>query len=206
MNSTPFIILSIGLLIASIFYRREIHEKALRIERQRLALKDARVAIETLQIINTLRDEEGHSVTIVSDNADFNGQPNCLITCMGDWTNWEDRRFSGDTVIECLRAAMAEYQEMQVPEGCGCDCCPKSATRVMNSKSSKWCAEWFCGCYCGECFDGVEAEMKRMQVGAGGPVTSPCTFKEGDADPCPTCPRKASMLYMCGILQDAAKP
>ncbi len=29
-----------------------------------------------------------------------------------------------------------------------------------------------------------------------------CSFKPGDTDPCPTCPRLITALYMCGILKD----
>ena len=29
-----------------------------------------------------------------------------------------------------------------------------------------------------------------------------CTFKKGDKDPCPTCPRLITCLHSCGLLQD----
>jgi hypothetical protein len=66
------------------------------------------IAFETLVLIDKLRAEEGDSVTIGCDNPDFNGQPNCHVTCCGGWTGWEDERFTGDTVLECLRAAAAD--------------------------------------------------------------------------------------------------
>lgn len=56
--------------------------------------------------INTLREEEGNSVTLMNDNPDFNGQPNCAIECEGDWTGWVQRRFTGETIADCLRAAV----------------------------------------------------------------------------------------------------
>lgn len=58
--------------------------------------------------IQILRDEEGDSVQIVSDNADFNGLPNCLIVCCGSWTDWEDRRFTADTLFLCITQAVLE--------------------------------------------------------------------------------------------------
>lgn len=62
---------------------------------------------ETLALIDALRHDEGHSVTLVNDNADFNGLPNCAIEVVGDWTGWEWRRFTGETVLEALRNAKA---------------------------------------------------------------------------------------------------
>jgi hypothetical protein len=62
-------------------------------------------AAEFLELIESLRMNEGDSVQFVSDNADFNGQPNCLVVCCGQWTGWTDQRFAADTMLECLRAA-----------------------------------------------------------------------------------------------------
>ena len=56
--------------------------------------------------INTLREEEGNTVTLMNDNFDFNGQPNCAIECEGGWTGWVQRRFTGETIADCLRAAV----------------------------------------------------------------------------------------------------
>jgi hypothetical protein len=59
-------------------------------------------------MIDLLRAEEGDSVTILCDNPDFNGQPNCAVICNGDWTGWNDRRFAADTVLDALAMAMTE--------------------------------------------------------------------------------------------------
>lgn len=64
-------------------------------------------ARETFELIDELRDGAAHSVEIVCDNDDFNGLPNCMILVCGDWTNWDDCEFRGETVLECLRAAKA---------------------------------------------------------------------------------------------------
>jgi len=63
---------------------------------------DARPFVEML---NALRAEEGDSVTLLCDNPDFNGQPNNAIECCGDWTNWQERRFTGDTLRAAVLAA-----------------------------------------------------------------------------------------------------
>lgn len=61
--------------------------------------------------IDFLRADEGDSVTILCDNPDFNGQPNCAIECNGYWTNWEDRRYAGDTIEAALELAYFECRQ-----------------------------------------------------------------------------------------------
>ena len=64
-----------------------------------------------LEALNLLRSEEGSSVTILCDNPDFNGQPDRAIICCGDWTDWEDRRFSSDRLTDCFIQALRAYAE-----------------------------------------------------------------------------------------------
>ncbi len=71
-------------------------------------LSDADCALEFANHIAELCAGEGESVTLHSNNADFNGLPNCFITCMGDWTAWNDREFRNDNLLECTRAAAME--------------------------------------------------------------------------------------------------
>jgi len=59
--------------------------------------------IEAWNLVDALRAPEGDSVTLLCDNPD--GPPNNAIECNGDWTDWNDRRFSGETILECLREA-----------------------------------------------------------------------------------------------------
>jgi hypothetical protein len=78
--------------------------------------------------INELRDEEGDAVTIVSDNADFNGLPNCAVDCVGEWTDWKERRFGGDTLTLALHAAVVARRAIRTskcrsPLGCDCVSC-----------------------------------------------------------------------------------
>lgn len=57
------------------------------------------------QILNAMRAEEGDSITLLSDNPDFNGQPNSAVECCGAWTDWQDHRFTGDTLHAAVLAA-----------------------------------------------------------------------------------------------------
>jgi len=61
--------------------------------------------------IDFLRADEGDSVTLLCDNPDFNGQPNCAIECNGYWTNWQDRRFAADTLQGALELAYFECRQ-----------------------------------------------------------------------------------------------
>jgi len=58
-----------------------------------------------VEMLHELRREEGDSVTLLCDNPDFNGQPNNAIECNGAWTNWTERRFTGDSLTAAVRAA-----------------------------------------------------------------------------------------------------
>lgn len=56
-----------------------------------------------IALIHELRREEGHSVTILCDNPE--GPPNNAVEVCGDWTDWQDRRFEGQTLLDALKAA-----------------------------------------------------------------------------------------------------
>jgi len=62
-------------------------------------------AAEAWRLIENLRAPEGHSITLLCNNPDFNGQPNCVIEVCAEWTNWEPKRFTGDTILIALIAA-----------------------------------------------------------------------------------------------------
>lgn len=82
--------------------RRDEVER-LRAENERL--KAVVPSPELLRILTMIRNEEGSSVTIFSDNADFNG-PNCVIEvtrCLVD--GWGMKEFRGDTLEACCKAA-----------------------------------------------------------------------------------------------------
>lgn len=68
--------------------------------------------------LNRLRANEGASVEILCDNPDFNGKPNCAIQVSDDWTgtDWNFRRFEGDTLAECF--AKAEEAKAAAEKGC----------------------------------------------------------------------------------------
>jgi hypothetical protein len=97
--------------------------------------------LDPWDMIERLRREEGHTVTLLCDNPDFEG-PGAAVLCCGAWTLWNDRRFTGDTVIEALKvavAAMEHYDAMPnllcqtcnvpISNGIYCDGCAEVAPR-----------------------------------------------------------------------------
>jgi len=58
-------------------------------------------------MIEALRADEGNTVTILCDNPE--GTPNSAVECCGDWTDWQQRRFTGDTVFRALEAAHTSF-------------------------------------------------------------------------------------------------
>jgi hypothetical protein len=69
------------------------------------------VAVLMIEVINELRSDEGSSVTIMCDNPDFNGAPDCMVECAGEWTDWQPRRFYGDTLDQALAGALGTYRQ-----------------------------------------------------------------------------------------------
>lgn len=57
------------------------------------------------KIIDALREGEGSSVTICSENPDFNGSNSCVLICDW-WTGWTDQRFEGASVLDALNKAL----------------------------------------------------------------------------------------------------
>ena len=55
--------------------------------------------------IEALRCNEGDAVTLLSDNADFGGHNNAIFVC-GDWTNWKEQRFTGESILAALESAV----------------------------------------------------------------------------------------------------
>lgn len=70
-------------------------------------LQDAR----NWRIVEQLRAAEGHSVEILCDNPDFNGQPNCKVLCCGGWTDWHNELFTGNTIDEALGNALVAFNK-----------------------------------------------------------------------------------------------
>ena len=73
-------------------------------------------AIQCMKLIDALRADEADSVTIGCDNPDFQG-PNNYIECDGEWTQWRPRRFTGDSVLECLQKACGARGIVTAPFG-----------------------------------------------------------------------------------------
>lgn len=66
---------------------------------------------ELVVLLNELREEEGTLVTICSQNPDFNGLPNECISVNAWWTEWEDREFRANSLLECMRLALVAKGE-----------------------------------------------------------------------------------------------
>lgn len=84
-------------------------------------LRAKRDAAETpeaaaMRHIETLRATEGDSVTILCDNPDpIDRDHQCAVVCNGEWTEWQDQRFHGETLLQALARAAFErelYEEI----------------------------------------------------------------------------------------------
>ncbi len=64
-----------------------------------------------MSCIHALRTDEGDSVTILCDNPE--GQPNNAVECCGAWTEWNDLRFDGETLLGALRSACAAREVLR---------------------------------------------------------------------------------------------
>jgi len=63
-------------------------------------------------LIEELRADEGNSVTILCPNPEpENREESEAVECLGEWTAWEEQRFSGATLKECLESAVRAYRE-----------------------------------------------------------------------------------------------
>lgn len=127
--------------------------------------------IEIVRLIDLLRSQEGDDVTILCDNPDFNGQPNCAVLCNGDWTEWKDHRFVGDTVLDALSSAATEYNLRK----------PREV--IAESNGHHWVERFNLTC-CRDCGIVRRADDKNSQckgVVRVGPRTSPPSMEMREA-------------------------
>ncbi|TJW14341.1 MAG: hypothetical protein E5W82_10205 [Mesorhizobium sp.] len=61
-------------------------------------------------MLERFREGEGNSITLVCDNPDFNGQANSKIIVCADWTGFQEREFTGDTVAEAISNAFVVFK------------------------------------------------------------------------------------------------
>lgn len=66
-------------------------------------------AIEALELLEHLRQDEGNMVSLICDNPDFGGGPNAIVEMSLIFGEQFPQRMSGDTVLECLRSLKAVY-------------------------------------------------------------------------------------------------
>lgn len=69
------------------------------------------VKLERLQAIvdniDQLRKDEGNTILIPCDNPDWDG-PACFVEVTSNWTGWQPRRFTGDTLSEAIANAISQ--------------------------------------------------------------------------------------------------
>lgn len=72
---------------------------------------------EERKLLDALRSPEGASVTFCCTNPDTpdNGLPAECVVVVDDWTNWQDREFRGETLLDCMMAAEADRAARQEP-------------------------------------------------------------------------------------------
>lgn len=75
-----------------------------RLRTERRALEWALNSLAVMALLNELRAGDGDTVTLCCDNPDFEG-PDNVVECCADWTDWKDRRFTGDSLLDALTAA-----------------------------------------------------------------------------------------------------
>ena len=71
----------------------------------RFAPKEVWIKITIGARLQTLLDEEGNILTLSSNNPESIG-PRQAIICRGGWTDWKDKHFGGDSLLECLDNAV----------------------------------------------------------------------------------------------------
>lgn len=69
-----------------------------------------------MRYIEQLRAGEGDSVTVLCDDPEAESTAARLaVECVGAWTQWEPRRFYGESVLQCL--AKAAVAQLETPRG-----------------------------------------------------------------------------------------
>lgn len=79
---------------------------------ERMTLEEENL-LKCWDIINELREDEPSSVCLINDNPDFNGLPNCAVDVSGTWTDYKEKRFTGDTLLEALNAALSTKKDTE---------------------------------------------------------------------------------------------
>lgn len=111
-TNTELLVIGITALIIAILFWKSGGSLLIAIPLSRY--KEIERAEDTVAIINELRSSYGASVEIHADNDDPDTkEEQCVISVIGDWTQWNERTFYGESVLECLRAAMRAKGEAE---------------------------------------------------------------------------------------------
>jgi len=99
------------------FVRSDIAEAAEQrgAERERERIESANTSempeVAAWRFVDELRSDYG-SVTILPDNEEANTiHTQMAIDCIGEWTDWKERRFFGESIIQCLAKAVCEKNQ-----------------------------------------------------------------------------------------------
>ncbi len=69
-------------------------------------LKQQHKAAEVARILGELRQHKGGTITICCTDPEARDQPDAMVIVEASWTEWQPRRFTGNTLVDCLRAAL----------------------------------------------------------------------------------------------------
>lgn len=81
----------------------------------RAALRTIKRMVREMSLINALREAEGASVEISCSNPE--GPPNEAVAVVDDWTGWVGERFTGETLVDALEAALKARGEVRAGRG-----------------------------------------------------------------------------------------
>ena len=95
-------------------YRRASEDcAACALDRARLA-RVKQLVIEMI-LVHDLREPEGATVEICCPNPE--GPPNEAVLVVDDWTGWVEERFTGETLVDALGAALAARHDVRTRGG-----------------------------------------------------------------------------------------
>lgn len=69
-------------------------------------------ARQIIECIEHLREGNGSIVAIPCDNQDFNELPNRSVRVTAAWTDWKERNYGGNTILDALQEACFEKRSI----------------------------------------------------------------------------------------------
>jgi hypothetical protein len=94
---------------------RSVSEDCAACAPERAAIARLKRMVEEMALVHELRAPEGASVTVCCPNPE--GPPNEAVEVVDDWTGWVEERFTGDTLLDALGAALKARQAVRSRRG-----------------------------------------------------------------------------------------